>query len=135
MAKTHPHITSPTETQLREIVADRSEPIVETYLEFHNVVLSALPEIANEVDTVDAAIGYGARQYGYSGWGMAAVMPYSKWVSLTLMQGARLDVTSDLLTGSSTMRHVKLSKPEDIAKRRDEITRLLVAASQLHANG
>ena len=46
------------------------------------------PDVAASVDTVDHAIGYGAHQYGYNGWGMAAVMPYAKWVSLTLMQGS-----------------------------------------------
>lgn len=133
MAKTHPHIESPTDAQLREVVEDRPETIVETYLAFHRVVLGALPNVVFSVDTVDCAIGYGARQYGYGGWGMAALTPHAKWVSLTIMQGAKLDVESDLLVGTSSMRHVKLSSAEDVEAHSTAIAEIIVAASKLHA--
>lgn len=130
MSKTHPHIESPTVAQLRELLEGRPEAIVDTYLAFHGVVLEALPDVNYSVDTVDCAIGYGARQYGYGGWGMAAVTPFTNWVSLTLMQGAKLG-DSELLAGTATMRHVKLSAPADVVGNRPEITRLVQAAAEL----
>lgn len=132
MAKTHPHIESPTAEQLREVVAGRPEAIVESYLGLHELVLAAVPEICFSVDTVDAAIGYGAHQYGYNGWGMAAVTPFGKWVSLTLLQGSRLDDPQGLLTGTTVMRHVRVSRPELIATRRAAIAALIGAATTLN---
>ncbi|MGD8215181.1 hypothetical protein [Aestuariimicrobium sp. Y1814] len=81
----------------------------------HPMVLGALPDVRFSVDTVDHAIGYGAHQYGYNGWGMAALTPFGKWVSLTLLQGSRLDDPAGLLTGSTAMRHVKVSTPVEVA--------------------
>lgn len=87
MTKTHPHIESPDPEQLRELVAGRPEPLIEAYLDLHALVISTLPDIRFSVDTVDASIGYAAHQYGYNGWGMAALTPFAKWASLTLQQG------------------------------------------------
>ena len=80
MAKQHPHIDNPSAEALQKLVAERPAPIVEVYLAFHELLSETLPNIAASVDTVDQAIGYGAHQYGYNGWGVAAVMPYAKWV-------------------------------------------------------
>lgn len=132
MAKTHPHIDSPTPAQLRELLEGRPEAIIETYLAFHGIVLDSLPGVNYSVDTVDCAVGYGAHQHGYNGWGMAAVTPFTSWVSLTLMQGAKLDGESDLLTGTSTMRHLKLGAPGDVVGHRREIAWLVEAAAKLN---
>lgn len=135
MARTHPHIESPDGDQLAELVAGRPEPLIEVYLELHAVVISTLPDIRFSVDTVDASVGYAAHQYGYNGWGMAALTPFAKWVSLTLLQGARLDDPAKLLSGRSTMRHLKVTGPEDVRNGDEAIRALLVEASRLNAEG
>ena len=132
MAKTHPHIESPSTDQLAELVRNRPRPLADTYLALHDLVISALPDVASSVDCVDASIGYGAHQYGYNGWGLAAVTPFGKWVSLTLLQGSRLDDPEGLLTGTTTMRHVKLSDPESVRTHRDALRALLLAAAALN---
>jgi len=133
MAKQHPHIDNPSAEALQKLVAERPAPIVEVYLAFHELLSETLPNIAASVDTVDQAIGYGAHQYGYNGWGVAAVMPYAKWVSLTFMQGSLLDDPAGLLTGSARMRHVKLANIDALHAHRSGIRDLVVAASLLHA--
>lgn len=133
MAKQHPHIENPSVDALRELVAERPVAISELYLAFHELLRETLPDVAASVDTVDHAIGYGAHQYGYNGWGMAAVMPYAKWVSLTLMQGSLLDDPAGLLTGGAKMRHVKLASVDALRAQRGGIRDLIVAASLLHA--
>lgn len=132
MAKTHPHIDSPSSGQLAELAVERPEKLVEVYVKLHELVLEALPDVKHSVDTVDHAVGYGAHQYGYNGWGMAAVTPFGKWVSLTLLQGAKLDDPLGLLTGTSTMRHVKLSDPAKVDEHRAALHDLIIAASTLN---
>ncbi len=132
MAKTHPHIDTPTLAELEALVANRSDPIAKTYLALHQLVVGTVPEIRYSVDEVDSAVGYGAHQYGYNGWGMAALTPFSKWVSLTLLQGANLPDPLGLMEGTSVMRHVKLSKPEQVEDNSDGIAQLLREAVLLH---
>lgn len=131
MAKTHPHIESPETDQLRALVEGRPEPLVEAYLALHDLVVAALPDVRFSVDTVDASVGYAAHQYGYNGWGMAALTPYGKWVSLTLLQGARLDDPAQLLSGTSTMRHFKVTGPDDVRANGEAIRALVLDASRL----
>lgn len=130
-SKTHPHIDMPSEDQLAGVVEGRSSVIRQLYLEAHRLVLETVPGIRYSVDCVDGEIGYGARQFGYNGWGMAAVTPYTKWVSVTFLRGARLDDPDGLLEGATLMRHVKLRSVEQWAARRDAIKRLLEAAALL----
>lgn len=132
MAKTHPHIEQPTEAQLAELVASRPEKLREAYLALHRLVLETLPEIRASVDTVDAQIGYGAHQYGYNGWGLAAVSPHSRWVNLHLMQGARLPDPDGLLIGGTTMRHVKVQEIEQVSELGAQVRAWLAAAARLH---
>ena len=132
MAKTHPHIDSPTVVQLRSLLEGRPAPLVQVYLALHELVITALPDMKFSVDTVDAAIGYGAHQYGYNGWGMAALTPFGKWVSLTLLQGSKLEDPEHLLKGTAVMRHIRISKPADVREHRVEISCLVVAASKLY---
>lgn len=132
MAKTHPHIDLPTVAQLRELVAKRPRGVVETYLALHDLIAAAVPGVACSVDTVDASVGYGAHQFGYNGWGMAALTPYARWASLTLLHGAALADPHKLLTGTATMRHIKLSDPAAVDEHRQAIGDLLVVASRLH---
>lgn len=132
MAKTHPHIESPTREQLAQLVEGRPEAIAQTYLAMHELTIAALPDVRFSVDEMDASVGYAAHQYGYNGWGLAALTPYGKWVSLTLLQGALLDDPARLLDGASRMRHVKLKAPAEVDEHRDAIRSLLLAASRLH---
>lgn len=132
MAKTHPHLDAPTPGQLRQIAGEHSDDIVEAYLTLHQIVLDAVPELSFSVDTVDASVGYGAHQFGYNGWGVAALTPYRRWVSLTLLQGARLADPHGLLTGTSTMRHVKVSDASDVENTHAAITGLILAAVGLY---
>lgn len=133
MAKTHPHIESPSAEQLQALVAERPEHLAECYLALHQLVLDVLPEVRFAVDTVDHSIGHGAHQYGYNGWGMAALTPFGKWVSLTLLQGAGLEDPAALLSGTSTMRHFKVSDPAAVGANRGAIGDLVLAASRFHA--
>ena len=132
MAKTHPHLDHPTNEQLSELVADLPGERAATYLALHQLILDTLPDIAYSVDQVDLVIGYGAKQYGYGGWGMLAVSPYTKWVSLTWMQGARLADPDAVLTGTSAMRHVKPTSPDEVAQLKPALVPLLQAAAHLN---
>ncbi|MFT3944715.1 MAG: DUF1801 domain-containing protein [Ancrocorticia sp.] len=132
MAKSHPHIDSPTAEQLRNLAEGRPQKIVDAYLALHEIVIETLPELTYSVDEVDGSVGYGPHQYGYNGWGIAALTPYGKWVSLTLLQGARLADPNGLLQGNSTMRHVKLSGPQEVESNRAAVVELLRAAVRVN---
>lgn len=93
-------------------------------------MLDSVPGVVFSVDTVDGAIGYGARQFGYDGWGMAALTPYAGWVSLGLLRGAALDDPHGLLEGTGALvRHAKLRSAEELSARREPIRELLEAAA------
>ena len=129
----HPHIESPSLEQLRTLIVGRPDSLAGVYLALHEIVVSTLPDIRFSVDTVDAAIGYGAHQYGYNGWGMAALTPFGKWISLTLLQGSRIEDPQGLLSGTAVMRHVRLGKLEQVRENRAPIAELIAAASMLLA--
>lgn len=132
MAKSHPHIDTPTPAQLGGLVAQRPSEIAATYLALHQLVIAALPELRFSVDEVDAAVGYGAHQFGYNGWGMISLSPYATWVSLTLMAGGRLPDPHGLLQGTASMRHVKLSRPEQVEENRAAIAALVLEAARVN---
>lgn len=132
MAKTHPHVDMPSEADLVALLGDRPPLIRQLYLDAHRLVLEAVPDVRYSVDCVDHEIGYGARQFGYDGWGMAALTPYTKWVSITLVRGALLDDPDGLLEGATLMRHVKLKSAGQFAVCRHGIKRLLGAAAKLN---
>lgn len=73
MAKTHPHLDAPSIDASTALVDQRPAPLAEVYLALHTLVIETLPDVTCSVDTVDASIGYGAHQYGYNGWGLAAL--------------------------------------------------------------
>ena len=132
-SKTHPHLDEPSEVDLLRIVESRSPAVREVYLEAHRLVLHAVPGVVCSVDSVDAQIGYGARQFGYDGWGMAAVAPFTRWVSLAILRGAELDDPDGLLEGAgASLRHVRIKSVEDLASRRRAIQRMLVEAAELN---
>lgn len=78
-------------------------------------------------------MGYGARQYGYNGWGMAALSAHNKWISLVFMRGTDLEDNDRLLedTGKK-VRHVKRRSLEQFEEKRSALSRLIKAASKLN---
>ena len=131
-SKTHAHVDSPSDAQLKRLVDDKAVAVRRLYLETHELVLKTLPDVVFSVDCDDAQIGYGAKQYGYDGWGMAALSPYTKWVSLGFIRGAKLADPDGLLEGTgASVRHVKLRSPEELVERRAAIQKMLKAATKL----
>ena len=125
----------PSDDVLREVIARLHPQHEALYLAAHALVLDVVPEVRSEVDLVDGTVGYGARQFGYGGWGMAALSPHKGWVSLFLMQGVELPDPEGLLEGSGKLlRHVKLRSVEALESRSQAIRVLLLAASRLHAS-
>lgn len=89
----------------------------ELYLDIKRLVLETLPDVKYSVDCKDSMLVYGARQYGYSGWGMAALSAHSKWVSLMFMLGVDLEDPDRLLESTGKkMRHEKIHSPEQFKK-------------------
>jgi hypothetical protein len=134
MAKTHPHLDQASLPMLRELVADRPDSIRDLYIAAHSLIIDTLPDVRWSVDTVDCGIGYAAHQYGYNGWGMAAVEPHTRWVNLQLLAGARLPDPTGIMEGSAAaMRHVKLHDLDQLAAIEDDVRALLEAAAALHS--
>jgi len=133
MAKTHPHIDRPTEVQLHELADQIPAELRDLYLALHELVMEALPGVAYSVDVTDRQIGYGAHQYGYDGWGMAAVSPYAKWVSLAFLRATSLPDRAGLFEGTgSTVRHVKVRSMEQLAGIRGDLRALVEAAARVN---
>ncbi|MCL2606176.1 MAG: DUF1801 domain-containing protein [Coriobacteriia bacterium] len=134
MPNTHPHIDMPTNDDLRRLSNDRPESIAQLYLEAHALIVETEPNIQYSVDQVDLGIGYGARQFGYDGWGMMAVTPFTKWVTITFLMGAHLPDPTNILEGSAPhMRHVKLKSLEQLEDARAAIKNLILEAAQYHS--
>lgn len=129
-SRIHPHIEMPSEDELGRLIRDKRPAHHELYLQAHRLVLGSAPDIRYSVDLEGGAIGYGSRQFGYDGWGMAALAPHKSWVSLVLFRGAALDDPGGLLEGTGALvRHVKLRSVEQLAARRESLERLLAAAA------
>ena len=129
-SKTHPHIDMPSEDELGRLILAKRPSHRDLYLEAHRLVVESVPGVTYSADLVDGAIGYGARQFGYDGWGMAALAPHTAWVSLVLFRGAVLDDPDGLLEGTGALvRHVKLRSTEELTARRESLRRLLEAAA------
>ncbi len=128
-SRKHPHTDMPSEDELARLILGKHPGHRELYLEMHRLVLDVVSDLRYSVDCLDAAIGYGARQFGYNGWGMAALAPHKSWVSLVFFRGTRLDDPDGLLEGTGALvRHVKLASLEELASRRESLTLLLRAA-------
>jgi hypothetical protein len=133
MSTKHPHIESPTEAQLTDLLQNKSPDLRQIYLDTHRLVLETLPNVTHSVDSKDGVTGYGARQYGSDGWGLAALAAHSKWVSLMFMRGADLADPEGLLEGSGKkMRHVKLRSPQAFEERRNALRELIAEAAGLN---
>ena len=123
----------PSVDALREVIQQAQPQHEGLYLAVHALVLEAVPDVRSEVDLVDASIGYGLRQYGYGGWGMASLSAHKGWVSLFFMKGVELSDPEGVLEGSGKLlRHVKLRSEAALGERAAAIRALLVAATRLH---
>jgi hypothetical protein len=130
--KTHPHIDRPSQAQLRRLLEGKSPAIRDLYLGMHRLVLETLPDVASSVDCSDGQIGYGARQHGYDGWGMAAVAPHTKWISPGFLRGTSLEDPDKLLEGTgASVRHIKVRSQDELVARRAALQRLLKGAADL----
>ena len=130
--KKHPHIERPSIEQLTSLLENKSPALRGIYLDIHRLVLETLPGVAYSVDCKDGMLSYGAKQFGYDGWGMAALSAHSKWVTFMFMRGVDLDDPEKLLEGSGKkMRHVKIHSPEQFKENRSALLTLIEAASKL----
>jgi len=131
--KKHPHIERPSIEQLASLLEDKTPAMRELYLDVHRLMLEILPRVIYSVDCKDGMLGYGARQYGYDGWGMTALAAHNKWVSLMFMLGADLEDPGRLLEGTGKkMRHVKIHSPEQFAEKRSALRALIENAAKLN---
>lgn len=129
----HPHIEQPTIEQLAGLLESKTPAIRELYLNTQRLVLDTLPDVRYSVDCKDAMLGYGVRQFGYDGWGMAGLAAHSKWVSLIFMLGTELEDPAKLLEGSGKkVRHVKIHSPEQFSIIHSALRTLLTAASKVN---
>lgn len=133
MAEKHPQIDRATEEQLSKLLQGRRNEVREAYLEAHRLILETLPDVNYTTDITDGMTSYGVRQYGYNGWGMAALAPHTNWVSLHFMRGTSLDNPEGILEGSGKrMRHVKLRSSEHLAPIRAVLKSIILQAASLH---
>ncbi len=130
----HPHIERASEEQLAKLLQAKDPVLQQIYLEAHRLVLETVPDVTYATDCKDGETGYGIRQYGYDGWGMAVLSAYTRWVSLTLMHGRDLEDPAGLLEGTKRMRHIKLRSLEQFAQVKSDLQRLLELASKLHTS-
>ncbi|MCC6312062.1 MAG: DUF1801 domain-containing protein [Trueperaceae bacterium] len=136
MSDKHPHEDGASDERLAELLAAKTRPaeVRDTYLAAHRLVRGALSDVRWSTDLVDVATGYGAHQYGYGGWGMAALMAHAKWVSLVFMRATELDDRSGLLEGTGkALRHVKLRSLEELEACRAALCDLVAQARRLNA--
>lgn len=131
--KTHPHVDMPSEEELARLIEAKFPAHAQLYLDVHRLVVEAVPGIRFSLDCEDGAIGYAQRQFGYDGWGMAALTPYAGWVSLGFLKGTTLSDPAGLLEGTGArVRHVKIRSGEDFAGKRENVRALVVQAGRLN---
>jgi len=122
----------PSDDELRSVIHGLQPQHGELYLAVHRLIVGTVPDVRFEVDLVDGSTGYGARQYGYGGWGMAALQAHKGWVALHLMQGAALpDPDGVLQGGGKQLRHVKLRSMDEFAANEERL-RAIVGAARWH---
>lgn len=129
-SRTHPHAEMPSVDELTRVILDQQPAHRDLYLAVHALFLEVVPDVRYSVDLHDGVIGYGQRQFGYDGWGMAALSPHKKWISVVLFRGAHLDAPQGLLEGGGpNMRHVKLRSLDELEMNRELLVRLIAAAA------
>jgi hypothetical protein len=126
-----PQRDRPSISVIKRLLADKDPALQKLYLGVHALVLKTLPDVHYTIDLKDGMIGYGARQYGASGWGIAALACHSRWVSLGFLRGAELGDPSKILEGTGKkVRHVKLHSAEEFEERRRAVRALILYTRQ-----
>lgn len=129
-ARVHPHSEMPSVDELAGVILEKQPAHHDLYLAAHALVLEAAPGVRYSVDLHDGVIGYGQRQFGYDGWGMAALSPHRSWVSLILFRGADLHAPDGLLEGTGPrMRHLNLRSRAELEARREILGQLIADAA------
>lgn len=131
LGKQHPHIDKASDEQILDVLREqeRKPELQQVYLKIHQLMLETLPDVVYSTDMVDGVTGYGARQYGYDGWGLGAVGAHKNWVSLMLFKGAHLDDPAGLLEGTGkNLRHVKVRSLKQFEERRKALQALIEQA-------
>jgi hypothetical protein len=94
------------------------------------LVHDALPDADETASRGDQGIGFGARQYGADGWGVAYISIQSKHANLGFFKGASLPDPDGLLEGTGkNLRHVKMRTLAEVEARRGGRTNLLKSAA------
>ncbi len=126
----NPQRDRPPKTVINKALANRDGALQKLYLRIHALVLETLPGVNFIIDSKDGMMGYGARQYGADGWGIAVLACHSRWVSLGFVHGARLPDPSRILEGAGKkVRHVKIHSEDELGERRRAVRALLLAAA------
>jgi hypothetical protein len=124
------HLESPTDEEIEYALAERAPQMRETVLALRELVQETVPGIHEAIDMTDHMFGYGAHQYGASGWGAVYIAAYTRWVNLGFMEGADLPDPEGLLEGTGkTMRHVKIRSLEELKQREAALVGLIEAAT------
>lgn len=127
------HIVNASDEELAAVLGKQDPELRDIFIAVHRIIRECLPDVRFATDCVDGGTGYGARQYGYDGWGMCALSPHKNWVSLYFMRGSELKDPEGVLEGSGKqMRHLKLRSLQEVEERRDVLRRLIQQAARLN---
>lgn len=128
-----PAIVNASDQELAAILGRYQPELRQVFLEVHRIIRQCLPDINYATNPASGGTGYGARQYGYDGWGIFALSVHKRWVSLYFMRGVELDDPDDVLEGSGKqMRHIKFRSVEEFTDREEALRRLIQQAAQLN---
>jgi hypothetical protein len=126
----NPQRERPSSSQIAKALSGRDAELKKLYLKVHALVLKTLPGVSYTIDLKDGTMGYGAHQYGASGWGIAALACHSRWVNLGFVSGAGLPDPSRILEGSGkSVRHVKIRSEAELEERSQAVRALILAAA------
>lgn len=130
----HPQIDQASDEKLADLLQGKTPEIRQLFLATHRLILETLPDVKYATDSDDGTTGYGIRQYGYDGWGMAALAAHARWVTLMFLSGTDLEKHTDLLEGAGKkMRHVKLRSMEQFAQQKNELRMLIEVAAKINS--
>jgi hypothetical protein len=126
----NPQRDRPPKTVIEKALAGRDIALRKVYFEIHALLLETLPGVNYTIDLKDGMMGYGARQYGADGWGIAVLACHSRCVSLGFVHGASLADPSRILEGAGKkVRHLKIHTEAELGERRRAVRALIRAAA------
>ena len=118
-----------TKREIDEWLRDSTPEIRALALALRALLHDTLPGIAETRARGDNGIGFGAKQYGADGWGIAAISVFRDWIDLGFLRGTELPDPTNLLEGTGKrLRHIKLHSVAELEKERAALRRLVIAA-------